>query len=179
MRYWSDQNPCEFHDNPLHCERVTVWCALSRAGIIGPYFFEEDEHAVTVNLARYLAMIEEFFLPQLEEMDLGDVYFQQDGATAHTARTVMEFLREHYDGRLISLRGDLQWPARSPDLAPCDFFLWGYLKSIVYVDRPRTLGQLKDNIRRAIAEIPLDMLQRVHQNFRNRVFQCIDIGGVT
>ena len=33
-----------------------------------------------------------------------------------------------FPGRLISLRGDVEWPARSPDLSPCDVFLWGYLK---------------------------------------------------
>jgi len=122
-------------------------------------------------------MIEEFFLPHLEEMDVGDVWFQQDGATAHTARASMELLREHFPDRLISLRGDLPWPARSLDLTPCDFFLWGYLKSIVYNDLPETLAHLKTNIRNAIAEIPVDMLQRVTQNFRNRLNQCIDNGG--
>ena len=76
----------------------------------------------------------------------------------------------------FSLRCDAL-EARSPDLAPCDFFLWGYLKSIVYNDRPRTLAHLKTNIRNAIAEIPVGMLQRVARNFRNRLNQRIDNGG--
>ena len=177
MRYWSAENPRQLHQTPLHCQRVTVWCAISSVGIIGPYFFEENERAVAVNAARYREMIEEFFLPHLEEMDVGDVWFQQDGATAHTAWSSMELLRERSPGRLISLRGDLPWPARSPDLAPCDFFLWDYLKSIVYNDRPRTLAHLKTNIWNAIAEIPVDMLQRVARNFRNRLIQYIDNGG--
>ena len=92
-------------------------------------------------------------------------------------RPSMELLRKHFPGRIISLRADLPWLARSPDFAPCDFFLWGYLKSIVYNDRPRTLAHLKTNIRNAIAEIPVDMLQRVARNFRNRLNQCIDNGG--
>jgi len=69
-------------------------------------------------------------------------------------------------GRLISLKVNLNWPARSPDLAPCIFFLWGYLKSLVYNDHPRTLEALKNNIRTQIAEIPVAMLQSVHKNFR-------------
>jgi hypothetical protein len=83
-------------------------------------------------------------------------------------------LRPHFPDRLIYLRGrhglshlsHLQWPPRSPNLAPCDFFLWGYLKSLVYVDRPRTLAHLKNNIRDAIANIPIDMLQRVDTNLK-------------
>ena len=177
MRYWSPNNPHELHQRPLHCERVTVWCAFSRVGIIGPYFFEENGGTVTVNAARYREMISTFFLPKLEQMDIGNVWFQQDGATAHTARGSMELLREHFPERLISLRGDLLWPARSPDLAPCDFFLWGYLKSLVYADRPQTLIHLKNNIRRAITDIPVDMLERVEENFKNRLAQCIDNGG--
>lgn len=177
MRYWSDTNPRELHQRPLHCERVTVWCAVSRVGIIGPYFFEENERTVTVNAARYTEMINGFFLPNLAEMDVGDVWFQQDGATAHTARCSMDLLRQHFAGRLISSRGCHVWPARSPDLAPCDFFLWGYLKSIVYNDRPRTLPHLKNNIRQAIANIPADMLERVQRNFRNRLTQCINNEG--
>uniref|UniRef100_A0A1Y1JZD5 DUF4817 domain-containing protein n=1 Tax=Photinus pyralis TaxID=7054 RepID=A0A1Y1JZD5_PHOPY len=178
MRYWSETNPRELHQRPLHSDRVTVWCALSKNGIIGPYFFEENDRAVSVNSARYLTMIQEFFLHALDEMGVDeDVWFQQDGATAHTARRVMEFLRGRFPGRLISLRGDLDWPARSPDLAPCDFFLWGYLKSKVYNDRPRTIEDLKNNIRANIAEIPVEMLGRVHENFRKRLDQCIQSEG--
>lgn len=52
--------------------------------IIGPYFFEKNERAVTVSFERYVSMIEEFFLPKLEEMDARDVRFLQNGTTAHT-----------------------------------------------------------------------------------------------
>ena len=79
--------------------------------------------------------------------------------------------------RLISMRGDLNWPARSPDLAPCDYFLWGYLKSLVYKDRPRTVDDLKNAIRTEIARIPLNMLERVVNSFQNRLIQCIDNEG--
>jgi len=62
------------------------------------------------------------------------------------------------------------------DLTPCDF-LWGYLKSLVYVDRPRTIDYLKSNIRDAIANIPIDMLRRVDENFKKRLNQCVRDGG--
>lgn len=107
---------------PLHSPKVTVWCAISSAGIIGPWFFEENGNTVTVNSDRYVNMLEQFLFPRLDELDLGDFWFQQDGATAHTSRASMAVLREHFPERLISIRGDLEWPARSPDLSPCDFF---------------------------------------------------------
>ena len=78
-----------------------------------------------------------------EEHDLGDVWFQQDGATAHTARISLAVLRQMFPGRLVSLRGDIGWPARSPDLSMCDFFLWGYLKDKVFRHRPHTIEEIK------------------------------------
>jgi len=57
MRYWSGVIPREIHQRPLHSDRVRVWCAISRIGVIGPYFFDEDNRAVTVNSERYVAMI--------------------------------------------------------------------------------------------------------------------------
>ncbi|XP_050314555.1 phosphate carrier protein, mitochondrial-like isoform X1 [Anthonomus grandis grandis] len=101
-------------------------------GIIGPYFFEEENHAVTVNSERYIAMIHNFFAPAFAGLNVQDAWFQQDGAIAHTSRASMQVLREMFPGRLLSLRGDISWPARSPDLTPCDFFLWGYLKAEVF-----------------------------------------------
>ena len=64
----------------------------------------------------------------------------------------------------MSKSGDLDWPPRSPDLTPPDFFLWGYLKSRVYVNKPRTVEELKDNIREEIAAIPAEMLAKTMEN---------------
>lgn len=101
---------------------MTVWCAISRIGIISPWFFEENERVVIVNSVRYVSMIE-FFLPKLAEMDVGKVWFQQDGVTVHTEGRSMNLSWEHFPKWLVSLRGDLQWSTKSPDLVPCDFFL--------------------------------------------------------
>ena len=117
MRYWSAETPRQLPQTPLHYQRVTVWCAISSVGIIGPYFFEGNERAVMVNAARYSEMIEELFLPDLEEMDVGDVWFQQDGATVHTARASMELLRKHFPGCLISLEV-ISLGRRAPQIRP-------------------------------------------------------------
>jgi len=74
---------------------------------------------------------------------------------------------------LISLRGDIGWPTRSPDLTPCDFFLWGYLKAKVYACRPGTIEQLKEAIRQEVAAIPPAMTRKATDNFRERLQQCV------
>jgi hypothetical protein len=129
-RYWSPQNLNELREKPLHSERVTVRCSVSSQAVIGPFFFEDNEgKATTVTAARYMHMIETFLRNQLTRFP-SITWFQQDGATAHTARISTNTLKQLFPNRLISMRGDLTWPARSLDLSVCDFFLWGYLKRV-------------------------------------------------
>ena len=62
-------------------------------------------------------MINEFLWPELKDMDVDDVYLQQDGATCHTSGDTIGLLREMFPGRVISRNGDYNWPPRSCDLA--------------------------------------------------------------
>ncbi|GFV38725.1 putative transposase [Trichonephila clavipes] len=143
----------------------------ARAGrIIGPYFFKNDEgHNVTVNGVRYREMITNFFIPELNNHDVQELWFQQDGATCHTARATIDLLKDTFGDRLISRFGPVNWPPRSCDLTPLDNFLWGYVKSLVYADKPQTLDHLEDNIRRVIADIRPQMLEKVIENWTSRL----------
>ncbi|GFV69733.1 DUF4817 domain-containing protein [Trichonephila clavipes] len=149
---------------------LTVWCALWAGGIIGPYFFKNDEgHNVTVNGDRYRAMITNFFIPELNNHDVQELWFQQDGATCHTARATIYLLKDTFGDRLISRFGPVNWPPRSCDLTPLDYFLWSYVKSLVYADKPQTIDHLEDNIRRVIADIRPQMLEKVIENWTSRL----------
>ena len=132
--YCSATNPIEIHDRPLHSSKVTVWCAMSSFGIIGPYFFEEErERAVNVTGPRYVQMLENFLGPEFAcHPVIEETFFQQDGATSHNTRDSTAAVRNLFPNHAISRYGDITWPARSPDLSACDFFLWGYLKSQVF-----------------------------------------------
>ncbi|GFT81345.1 uncharacterized protein TNCV_3672411 [Trichonephila clavipes] len=68
---------------------------------------------------------------------------KQDGSTCHTACATIDLLRDTFGDRLISRFGPVNWPPRSCDLTPLDYFLWGYVKSLVYADKPQTLDRLK------------------------------------
>ncbi|GFU49952.1 hypothetical protein TNCV_2362451 [Trichonephila clavipes] len=141
-RIWSEANPQVYVETPLHPEKLTVWCALWAGGIIGPYFFKNDEgHNVTVNGDRYRAMITNFFIPELNNHDVQELWFQQDGATCHTARATIDLLKDTL----------------------------GYVKPLVYADKPQTLDHLEDNIRRVIADIRPQMLEKVIENWTSRL----------
>ncbi|GFX51114.1 transposable element Tc3 transposase [Trichonephila clavipes] len=169
-RIWSEANPQVYVETPLHPEKMTVWCALWAGGIIGTYFFKNDEgHNVTVNGDRYRAMINNFIIPELNNHDVQELWFHQDGATCHTARATIDLWKDTFGDRLISRFGPVNWPPRSCDLTPLDYFLWGYVESLVYVDKPQTLDHLEDNIRRVIADIRPQMLEKVIENWKSRL----------
>ncbi|GFY08932.1 uncharacterized protein TNCV_4661241 [Trichonephila clavipes] len=96
--------------------------------------------------------------------------FQQDGATCHTARATIDLLKDTFGDRLISRFGPVNWPPRSCDLTPLDYFLWGYVKSLVYANKPQTLDHLEDSIRRVIADIQPQMVEKVIENWTSRLY---------
>ncbi|KAG8233543.1 hypothetical protein J437_LFUL012786 [Ladona fulva] len=88
VHYWTENNPKIVHKRPLHSPKLRVECAISQFGMIGPYFFEEEGMTVTVNSRHYISMLQNFLQPRIEEIveeeGMGDLWFQQDGATAHS-----------------------------------------------------------------------------------------------
>ncbi|GFT04833.1 uncharacterized protein TNCV_2133801 [Trichonephila clavipes] len=108
-------------------------------------------------------------IPELNNHDVQELWFQQDGATCHTAGATIDLLKDTFGDRLISRFGPVNRPPRSCDLTPLDYFLWGYVKSLVYADKPQTLDHLEDNIRRVIADIRPQMLEKVIENWTSRL----------
>ena len=79
-----------------------------------------------------------------------NMWWQQDGAPAHTSNVTMQYLREQFPLRLMSKSGGWPWPPRSPDLAIFDFFLWGYIKQQIWDvpqdQQPQNLEELRISI---------------------------------
>ncbi|GFY14347.1 uncharacterized protein TNCV_1021121 [Trichonephila clavipes] len=83
----------------------------------------DEGHSVTFNGDRYRAIITNFFISELNNHDVQELWFQQDGATCHTARATIDLLKDTFGDRLISRFGPVNWPPRSCDLTPLDYFL--------------------------------------------------------
>ena len=152
-RHWGTEKPENHLEKSLHSEKVTVWAALSKDGIIGPFFFEDqDGHAETINSERYLCILNKKFVPALRTKGLSvdHIWFQQDGATPHTSSAVLDWINETFEDRVVSLKAQYAWHLHSPDLSPLDFYLWGFLQDPVYKPSPTTLKELNANIRREI-----------------------------
>ncbi|GFV65646.1 DUF4817 domain-containing protein [Trichonephila clavipes] len=85
------------------------------------------------------------------------------------AHATIDLLKDTFGDRLISRFGPVNWPPRFCDLTPLDYFLWGYVKSLVYADKPQTLDPLEDNIRRIIADMRPQVLEKVIENWTSRL----------
>jgi hypothetical protein len=112
------------------------------------------------------------FIAQLKD-EIDKAYFQQDGATAHTAQMSMALLDDVFADRIISTT---IWPPRSPDLSPLDFFLWGAMKKSVYSNNPHTIDDLKMAITEFIWNVDRALLNTVFENTVRLVNKCLEIG---
>jgi hypothetical protein len=87
------------------------------------------------------------------------------------------YLNENFIGRWIGRGSTIKWPARSPDLTPLDFFLWGHLKTVIYSEPVNNLEFLKTRIEEETANISENTLLNVINGFKNRVGFCLDQRG--
>lgn len=132
----------------------------------------------------YLELLENAIYPALVDIIENNaqymenhLIFQQDGAPPHYALPVRQYLDEVFPEKWIGRRGAIEWPPRSPDLTPLDFFLWGHLKSKVYMTQPTSLEDLQQRIVNECRQITPQMLQNVRERFEQNLYYCMEVGG--
>jgi hypothetical protein len=184
FRYWDDYNPHFVVEEEQYPRKVCVWAAIGKDGIIGPIFDPVGPNG-TVTGPSYLHLLQTALLPGLQDKGVANTaVFMQDGAPPHYALIVRDWLNANFHGRWMGRKGSaraptpIQWPPYSPDITPCDFFLWGHVKEQVYSNgMPNSLEGLRDRIREAFAAIPQEMVNRAIEAYRNRLQRCIDLEG--
>jgi hypothetical protein len=125
--------------------KTTVWIAISSQAQMGLLFFDQ-----IVNNESYVSMICNSFMLWLNATDLllNTRLFMQDGATPHTANTVLDSLHDTFSPSMISNLHHAcngcghKCPPKSPDINPCDLFLWGYLAEKLFPKGPASIMQL-------------------------------------
>lgn len=128
----------------------------------------------------YLEFLQEYLMPKLNQLPTlqrAFMWFQHDGAPPHNASCVKNYLDEQFPSRWIGPGGTKEWPPRSPDLTPLDFFLWGYLKDKVYGTNSRTVEELKIRIKEELEKVPVSMLLNVEKSCVRRMLKCKEANG--
>ena len=109
------------------------------------------------------------------------LWWAQDGAPAHRLIAVRDHLNDVFgNNRIIGLGHDVEWPPRSLDITPCDFFLWGYIKDKVFSTPPRNIDDLRQKIIRkfnALRDQPAFVSRAVHDMHRQTMLCVAREGG--
>jgi len=162
-------------------EKLHVWIGLCGNGqIIGPHFFNRN-----VNGRVYREMLEQVVFPAVAHIyqrygdNFNDLWWFQDGAPAHRSRDVRRVLQERFEHRIVALNHDIEWPPRSPDLTPLDFFLWGYLKQKVFSTPPQDLPTLRRRIVDEVNQLRENegTIRRSFGAMVNRADRCVQKNG--
>lgn len=176
MHLWSDENPRATRLRSFQYRwKRNLWAGIMGTEILGPVVLPD-----ILNGERYMELLRENLPDFLEEMPLlerNKIVFQQDGAGPHNARIVTDYLNEQFPGRWMGRYGPIRWPARSPDLNPLDFFLWGYCKEEIYKTLPEDIDDLDMRLRHAIWAIEEDVMANVQGNLLKRMRACVRMDG--
>lgn len=177
MHYWSAENPHWMRETDFQNRwSVNVWCGIVGNKIIGPFIFDGR-----LNGATYLEFLRNQLPILLEDVPLEtrrNLWFQQDGCPAHYSREVQEFLNLQFPYRWIGRGSLFPWPARSPDLTPPDFYLWGRIKEIVYQVKPTTPENMVERIRNAVDTISPAEIEAAIASTRRRIDSCVANNGM-
>lgn len=166
------------YHTPNDRRKVLVLAAVTgNNNLIGPIFI-----AGNLNGAGYLNIINQHLQPELRRIfqqqrngAIRRAWFLQDGAPAHRSVMVRNRLQELFPNRIIGLGHAVEWPPRSPDLTPLDFWLWGDVKARVYNEGPpNTLPELRRRINDAFTAIRRTRVtSRAVQHMHSRATKCI------
>ena len=176
----SEENPNNPSEYTVNSPSVNVWGALWNEEVIGPVFLE-----TTVTSENYLQLLNKYVYPYIvSQFSAHDLIFQQDGTRPYFTKEVREDLNKHLPKKWIGRRGPIEWPPKSQDLTPMNFFLWGYLKNQVYnkkvyVKKLRTVEDLKIRIQEEFNGIRVnkELIKRVTKSVNDRITACINANG--
>ncbi|XP_031329394.1 uncharacterized protein LOC116181049 [Photinus pyralis] len=174
-RHWAQENPrLNISTRTQYPQKINIWAGIFNHNIIGPFEIEGN-----LNSETYLDLLVTKVGPALEDVarENQEIWFQQDGCPAHFGLNVRHFLNNSFPNHWIGRSGTINWPARSPDLAPCDFFLWGHLKSKIYKRRHPDINSLREAIVTECALITNRELANVRNSFYNRLGYCLAQNG--
>lgn len=175
---WSDENPHvtrEFHYQQQFS--INVWAGIAGNQLLGPH-----ELPRRLNGDTYLEFLNTTFQDFLEDVPLNvrrNMWLQHDGAPPHSSRRVTQWLNNTFGNKWIGRYGPVPWPARSPDLTPCDFYLWGHMKQIVYSTPTDSIQDLRQRVENAATQIRNrpEIFENVKHSLLRRARACLDADG--
>ncbi|QQP51465.1 Transposable element tcb2 transposase [Caligus rogercresseyi] len=137
-----------------------VLAVISTEGdVMPPYFFQKKE---TVNKEVYKRVLEEA------------LHIPTGLSTGHRAKIVLDFLAL----KTPNFWPPSFWPANSPDLNPCDYYLWGKVEGLACKKYHTSVETLKQSIIKTMKELDPQEVSRACISFRRRVDSVVKNGAL-
>lgn len=121
-----------YHPTNKMSLKLMVSCVVSWNGVSRPFFLDPQKAKVTGQY--YTNHLKKDLIPECKKLyPQDDFIFAQDGATSHTSNVCQEYLRNTLGtARFVN---KFQWPPRSPDCNPLDYYFWSKLSEVVYEEK--------------------------------------------
>jgi hypothetical protein len=155
----------------IHPAKCTMWCAISKQGLIGPIFVEGN-----ITSQWYLQQLRnEVILVIQGAGHMNTTFFRQNGACPHTTNVVLDVLLDVLGNCVLSNKFPERfwcgwsWPPCSPDMNLYYYFLLGFLKDHMHHTNPCTVQELQAEIEAVAEEITGDMSRDTGDMSRNTV----------
>lgn len=173
--FWADNNPHMIRERSFQQQfSLNVYCLL-KDGRLNYKIYDNN-----LNGERYVDILNSTVIDFLEDLPIAErvtCWYQLDGAPAHCTNNVSVVLTDLFENRWLRRLGPWSWPARSPDLTPLDFFLWGVLKTKVYETPVQTIGDLRQRIVLSFQEIRPEEIRKAILSVESRVLKCLEVNG--
>jgi hypothetical protein len=172
---WAEENPrATTVTHYQHSFKINVWAATLGNALLGKVILPGN-----LNGDLYLQLLSDNLFELLEDIPLETrqrLWFMHDGAPPHYSRAVRRWLGNHFPNRWIGRGFDapIHWPARSPDLNPLDFTVWGQIKDKVYSTPVDTVEELRARIENAFEQLNV---RRITFSLEKRLRACIRENG--
>ncbi|GBP24278.1 hypothetical protein EVAR_9376_1 [Eumeta japonica] len=158
--------------------KINVWAAILDENLIGPVFINGK-----LTDQKYLDIVNNHVCGYLEDLPLAalqDTWYQYDEAEPHNTSTSR--LNDLFGKKLIGPHGPRRWPPQSPDLTPMDYFLWEYIKGVVFESECETKEEMRSRIVLAFDQVREinrreELFKRVHEQNIKRLCVCLETNG--
>ena len=158
--------------------RKRLWyppAVITRRGVSQPFFI--GGNGIKVNETSYPKHIRDNLIPAVEAMYPNkDFTFVQDSAPSHRANQVQNFLKQKLKSRFVK---NTDWPPKSPDCNPLDYYFWDRIQENVYDGRYCHLFAKIDELKRRICDVwdecatDLPQIRKAVKQFLPR-FEAVD-----
>ena len=166
-----DEVPPDIEKRMIYTKKLMFFCSFSAYGIVSIDVLPENSKFNSTYMC-------DVILPHLKERGEAHITgktkhcltLHMDNAKVHTAKMTIAKIKE------LGLK-KLDHPPYSPDISPCDFFLFGYIKSELRNYKISSTYELDKTVRQICEKIDINIWKNVFESWLKRLDAVISCGG--